>query len=91
MTSANKMELTSNRAIFVAVHEYVAGPKRTSREARSFMGKQTYRTYEYSPWLTSAPEALALHDKMAKDLWQRALKGAAAVRFMRDLIERQAR
>jgi len=39
--------------------------------------------------ITSAPEALALHEKMAKDLWQRALKGAAAVRFMRDLMERQ--
>ena len=39
--------------------------------------------------ITSAPEALALHEKMAKDLWQRAIKGAAAVRFMRELIERQ--
>src|SRR5215813_8427881 len=38
--------------------------------------------------ITSAPEALALHDRMAKDLWQRALKGAAAVRLMRSLIER---
>jgi len=36
--------------------------------------------------ITSAPEALALHDKMAKELWQRALKGPAAVRFMRELI-----
>jgi transcriptional regulator with XRE-family HTH domain len=35
--------------------------------------------------ITSAPEALALHEKMAKDLWQRALKGAAAVQFMRRL------
>ena len=25
--------------------------------------------------ITSAPEALALHEKMAKELWQRALKG----------------
>jgi hypothetical protein len=25
---------------------------------------------------------------MAKDLWQRALKGAAAVRLMRSLLER---
>jgi hypothetical protein len=31
---------------------------------------------------------LALHEKMAKDLWQRALKGAAAVRLMRSLFER---
>ena len=36
--------------------------------------------------ITSAPEALALHDKMAKDLWRRALKGAAAVAVMREMI-----
>jgi transcriptional regulator with XRE-family HTH domain len=36
--------------------------------------------------ITSAPEALALHEKMAKELWQRALKGAAAVDFLRSLI-----
>src|SRR5262245_46512152 len=39
--------------------------------------------------ITSAPEALALHEKMAKELWQRALKGAAAVRLMRSIIDRQ--
>src|SRR6202140_1206550 len=39
--------------------------------------------------ITSAPEALALHEKMAKELWQRALKGPPAVEFMRDLIKRQ--
>jgi transcriptional regulator with XRE-family HTH domain len=38
--------------------------------------------------ITSAPEALALHDKMAKDLWRRALKGPAAVTFMRNLMKR---
>jgi transcriptional regulator with XRE-family HTH domain len=38
--------------------------------------------------ITSAPEALALHEKMAKELWQRALKGAAAVALMRDLLAR---
>lgn len=38
--------------------------------------------------ITSAPEALALHDKMAKELWQRALKGAQAVAFMRDQLAR---
>jgi transcriptional regulator with XRE-family HTH domain len=38
--------------------------------------------------ITSAPEALALHEKMAKDLWQRALKGPAAVAFMQDLIKK---
>jgi transcriptional regulator with XRE-family HTH domain len=37
--------------------------------------------------ITSAPEALALHEKMAKELWQRAIKGAAAVRLLRDLAE----
>ncbi len=38
--------------------------------------------------ITSAPEALALHEKMAKDLWASALKGPAAVRFMRSMIEK---
>jgi transcriptional regulator with XRE-family HTH domain len=36
--------------------------------------------------ITSAPEALALHDKMAKDLWRRSLEGAAAVAVMREMI-----
>jgi transcriptional regulator with XRE-family HTH domain len=36
--------------------------------------------------ITSAPEALALHEKMAKDLWRRALKGDAAIRLMREMI-----
>jgi hypothetical protein len=38
--------------------------------------------------ITSAPEALALHDKMAKELWQRALKGTQAVTFMREQLAR---
>jgi transcriptional regulator with XRE-family HTH domain len=38
--------------------------------------------------ITSAPEALALHEKMAKDLWARALKGSQAVALMRDLLAR---
>ncbi|HEY1361567.1 MAG TPA: transcriptional regulator, partial [Xanthobacteraceae bacterium] len=38
--------------------------------------------------ITSAPEALALHERMAKELWQRALKGPAAARLMRSLLER---
>jgi transcriptional regulator with XRE-family HTH domain len=38
--------------------------------------------------ITSAPEALALHEKMARELWASALKGPAAVRFMRTLIEK---
>jgi transcriptional regulator with XRE-family HTH domain len=36
--------------------------------------------------ITSAPEALVLHEKMAKDLWRRALKGDAAVRLMREMM-----
>lgn len=39
--------------------------------------------------ITSAPEALSLHDRMAKDLWQRALKGPAAVSFMRELMDQR--
>ena len=38
--------------------------------------------------ITSAPEALALHEKMARELWKSALKGPAAVRFMRDMMEK---
>lgn len=38
--------------------------------------------------ITSAPEALALHEKMAKDLWRRALKGDAAIRLMREMISK---
>jgi transcriptional regulator with XRE-family HTH domain len=40
--------------------------------------------------ITSAPEALALHEKMAKDLWRRALKGPAAVDYMRGLMQRRS-
>ena len=38
--------------------------------------------------ITSAPEALALHEKMARDLWASALKGPPAVRFMRTMLEK---
>ncbi len=38
--------------------------------------------------ITSAPEALALHEKMARELWASALKGPAAVRFMRTMMEK---
>ena len=38
--------------------------------------------------ITSAPEALALHEKMAQELWGRALKGAAAGRLMRGLLKK---
>jgi transcriptional regulator with XRE-family HTH domain len=37
--------------------------------------------------ITSAPEALALHERMARDLWSSALKGPDAVRFMRGTME----
>jgi transcriptional regulator with XRE-family HTH domain len=36
--------------------------------------------------ITSAPEALALHEAAVEDMWRRALKGPAAARFMRDLM-----
>jgi transcriptional regulator with XRE-family HTH domain len=38
--------------------------------------------------ITSAPEALALHQKAAEEMWSRALKGAAAAKFLRGLIAR---
>ncbi len=38
--------------------------------------------------ITSAPEALALHHKAAEGMWHRALKGAAAAKFLRDLAAR---
>ena len=38
--------------------------------------------------ITSAPEALALHQKQAEGMWQRALKGANAASFLRNLIAR---
>jgi len=37
--------------------------------------------------ITSAPEALALHERTVRDMWQRALKGAAAASFMHGLID----
>ena len=37
--------------------------------------------------ITSAPEALSLHERTVQDMWQRALKGHAAAKFMRGLIE----
>ncbi len=38
--------------------------------------------------ITSAPEALALHDRTVQDLWRRARKGADAAAAMRALIAR---
>ena len=39
--------------------------------------------------ITSAPEALALHEKTAHDMWRRAQKGASAAKFLRDMMARQ--
>lgn len=41
--------------------------------------------------ITSAPEALSLHQRAAEDMWRRALKGPAAARFLRKLIDQHAR
>ncbi len=38
--------------------------------------------------ITSAPEALSLHQKQAEGMWHRALKGANAASFLRNLITR---
>jgi transcriptional regulator with XRE-family HTH domain len=38
--------------------------------------------------ITSAPEALSLHHRAAEGMWQRALKGAAAASYLRELIAR---
>ncbi len=39
--------------------------------------------------ITSAPEALTLHENMAKDLWGLALKGEAAAQFMHQLLQEE--
>ncbi len=36
--------------------------------------------------ITSAPEALSLHERAVQDMWRRALKGPAAAEFMADLM-----
>lgn len=38
--------------------------------------------------ITAAPEALALHQKAVEEMWGRALKGAAAAKFLRNLMAR---
>jgi transcriptional regulator with XRE-family HTH domain len=38
--------------------------------------------------ITSAPEALELHERMVEDMWRRAHKGQAAAAFMRGLIQK---
>ncbi len=37
--------------------------------------------------ITSAPEALALHQKAADEMWRRAWKGSAAAKFLRGLLQ----
>ena len=37
--------------------------------------------------ITSAPEALALHEKMVTELWDRSLKGPEAAAFLKELIQ----
>lgn len=39
--------------------------------------------------ITAAPEALELHQKSVEEMWRRALKGAAAAKFLRDLMARR--
>jgi len=36
--------------------------------------------------ITSAPEALVLHERAVEDMWRRALKGPAAAQFMEELM-----
>jgi transcriptional regulator with XRE-family HTH domain len=36
--------------------------------------------------ITSAPEALSLHERQVAEMWRKALKGAAAAKYLRDLI-----
>jgi transcriptional regulator with XRE-family HTH domain len=36
--------------------------------------------------ITSAPEALTLHERQVAEMWRKALKGAAAAKYLRDLI-----
>lgn len=38
--------------------------------------------------ITSAPDALRLHEDIAQDMWRRALKGPDAAAFVRGLVER---
>jgi predicted transcriptional regulator len=40
--------------------------------------------------ITSAPEALALHEKSVDEIWRRALKGAAAAAYLGTLLSSNA-
>jgi hypothetical protein len=37
--------------------------------------------------ITSAPEALDLHERTVEDMWRRAYKGQAAAKYLRGLIK----
>jgi transcriptional regulator with XRE-family HTH domain len=41
--------------------------------------------------ITTAPEALELHQKAVAEMWRRSLKAAAAAKFLRDLLGRSKR
>jgi transcriptional regulator with XRE-family HTH domain len=41
--------------------------------------------------ITSAPEALALHENMAKDMWRRAIRGSVAAQYLRRLLANETR
>lgn len=40
--------------------------------------------------ITSAPEALKLHEETVEDMWKRAYKGPVAVKFMRELLAKHS-
>lgn len=40
--------------------------------------------------ITSAAEALSLHERMVEDMWRRANKGPAGAKYLRDLIRRHS-
>ena len=40
--------------------------------------------------ITSAPEAISLHEKTAEELWSRALKGKEAAAFTRSVMKKHA-
>jgi len=40
--------------------------------------------------ITSAEEALSLHQRMVEEMWRRAIKGPAGAQYLRALIKRHA-
>lgn len=60
---------------------------------RSILGISPFRLGEFPnvrlgvAMITSAAEALALHEKMVSELWERSLKGPEAAAFLRKLID----